>query len=253
MLLTTTTTLLGLAALATAQTPGPFPPVKTAKAFRLIANATDSSHPLAATVHLSSVSGIHVRDTTYRATTQPGGGGGGDIFYQIFQGPPDPKFGTYFSNMLWTEIGGDVHRPAGLQNIWPGAGGGPREAMELELGRSQPGIQLAAGGYFAYVAPGQQSGLQGTYALCNDTGATVESGSKLVLDWVGSSTSDAGEYLGVVVPENCVAVRLLAQCAALPDVPRTSAAYALHGLAQEVRCYEDVGGIKWEDYAEFVQ
>jgi hypothetical protein len=51
---------------------------------------------------------------------------------------------------------------------------------------------------------------------------------------------------GAEVPGNCVAVRLLPQCTALPELPDWAG--ASHEFALESACYEDVASLDWSQY-----
>ncbi|KAK4214230.1 hypothetical protein QBC37DRAFT_462345 [Rhypophila decipiens] len=60
-----------------------------------------------------------------------------------------------------------------------------------------------------------------------------------IVNWVQASS---GTHL--VIPEGCVAVRFVPECAVLnDDLPPD--AYSSHEFAQEVRCYEDVKSVVW--------
>jgi hypothetical protein len=68
----------------------------------------------------------------------------------------------------------------------------------------------------------------GTFVVCQDE--TLGN----VLSW---KTTDGA-------PEGCVAVDLVPQCAALPDLP--AGATWSHDNVQEVRCYADAAAVGWE-------
>ena len=65
-----------------------------------------------------------------------------------------------------------------------------------------------------------------------------------VLNWVQATRSSTGSQ--VVIPEGCVEVEMIPQCAPLEALPE--GAYSSHEFVQEVRCYDDVKGIKWAKY-----
>ncbi|KAK4443633.1 hypothetical protein QBC34DRAFT_260327, partial [Podospora aff. communis PSN243] len=62
-----------------------------------------------------------------------------------------------------------------------------------------------------------------------------------VINWVTTTRDATGMHL--VVPEGCVGVNLVPECAVLEALPGD--ARASHEWAQEVRCYEDVKGVGW--------
>ncbi|KAM7206026.1 hypothetical protein V8F33_000856 [Rhypophila sp. PSN 637] len=59
-----------------------------------------------------------------------------------------------------------------------------------------------------------------------------------IVNWVQAS----GTHL--VIPEGCVAVRFVPECAVLND-DLLPDAFSSHEFAQEVRCYEDVKSVSW--------
>ncbi|KAK3339666.1 hypothetical protein B0T25DRAFT_594449 [Lasiosphaeria hispida] len=65
-----------------------------------------------------------------------------------------------------------------------------------------------------------------------------------VINWVMTTRNATGTHL--VIPEGCVPINLVPQCAALEALPPD--ARSSHEFAQEVRCYDNVGGIDWSRY-----
>jgi hypothetical protein len=99
------------------------------------------------------------------------------------------------------------------------------------------------------VFPYEHQGLRTTFVICNETIEWVSRNDTEkfpVLDLVLESNDEVGGW-GMWVPDGCVPVRLVPQCAPLPDLEPGSP--ATHEFAQEVRCYDDVSAIEWSKYS----
>ncbi|KAH8881896.1 hypothetical protein GQ53DRAFT_847957 [Thozetella sp. PMI_491] len=223
----------------------PYPPYLTSKGFRLVINVTDLTKDFHPSINGHEIAAFHLQSSFHRATATEVGNG--NIFYQYPHVNDSDRF-SEFQSMLLTELGPNT---AGLQQDTGSSDqySGPKYNMTMNFGEGTRGVQLAVGGYFAYVRPFEFSGAQMSFVVCNET---VEWYSRnddeklLALDYL--SYSGSGPDFGLHVPRDCVPVRLLAQCDKLPEVANGTVAYPLHQLAQEVRCYEDVKAIDWSKY-----
>ncbi|OIW22813.1 hypothetical protein CONLIGDRAFT_638062 [Coniochaeta ligniaria NRRL 30616] len=90
--------------------------------------------------------------------------------------------------------------------------------------------------------PALQAPQTGTFAVC-DQGFEAYAHPKLVLKFVEGVGGDW--YLAEHMPENCTAVRLLPQCADLPELDRGA-----YEAIPASRCYVDpVAAIDWSKYS----
>lgn len=106
--------------------------------------------------------------------------------------------------------------------------------ISINAGTGEAGVQLAQfpEHYPILRAPSQP----GTYVACNQTEPYYRQNFITV----------RAVYDNLSVPENCVAIALVPQCAELPTLPAGS--LASHEFANDVNCYEDVAAINWSEY-----
>lgn len=130
--------------------------------------------------------------------------------------------------------GGTPPFPFGLAVADAPDAGGALHGVSLNAGTGEAGVQLAQ-----FPAPYpvlRTPQTPGTYAACNQTEPYYRQNFITV-----RAVDDAA-----AVPDGCVAVTLVPQCAELPALPAGS--LASHEFANEVNCYEDVASIKWSEY-----
>lgn len=253
----TTTTLLTLAAaagLAAAAPVDPYPPTLQTKSFRLVINVTDPSKDITPPVHGQEIFPYFINSSYIRAG--PASPGAGSVFIQYPNPKPSSDMWSRFGGQLLTTQG-NADNLLGLKKVEPDwdttpiPWDEPRYPMTFTPGNGSMGVQLAAGGYFAYVRPNEMSGGLGMFAVCRvDLGQRDHHGNPRwlqALDFFGPSYDAGGEW-GYHVPEGCVLVRLVAQCEKFVDVPEGSVAKPFWDAAEEVRCYEDAKGIDWSLY-----
>ncbi|KAM0278478.1 hypothetical protein ACHAQH_005145 [Verticillium albo-atrum] len=112
-------------------------------------------------------------------------------------------------------------------------------AVRVDAGDGTKGVQLAnfPDPYTYLTAP-----LAGSYLVCNESVPYYQGRKFLLLKHAETEVDEDGE-IESNVPEDCVAVRLLPQCADLEDLPE--GAIASHAFANEVGCYDNVTSIEW--------
>lgn len=252
---TAAATLLSIAAFAAAAPVDVdnYPPTVKARAFRLVVNVTDPSRDISPPVHGTEIFPYFINSSLIRAGVAQAGAG--SVFLQLPDpDPPAPRFAP-FGGQLLTEQGGPDN-VLGLNQIphpgdAPFPDNDPRHAMSFAPGEGTKGVQLAVGGRYAFVRPGELSGGLGDFVVCRiDLGQRDHHGHARwmrALDLISMSTDEDGNF-GLHIPEGCTHVRLVAQCDVLPEAPEGSAAWPFHQAAQEVRCYEDVMAIDWSQY-----
>ncbi|KAK3989093.1 hypothetical protein QBC44DRAFT_242359 [Cladorrhinum sp. PSN332] len=233
--------LLLLSTLTSAD-PGCIPRHSASQGFRLVVNVTDPSKDFSPSINNHFLSTAHIGPAQNRAiVTSPSSPG--PIFYQN---------GTY-SDIAFHKIGilTDAGSPPG---IFPEAITYQREQDES----SGQGVYINAG------SPGSGTSLtrlwdpysyltilegvtSSSFVVCNKTIPYYGTEKHFnVVNWVQATRDASGTH--VRIPEGCVPINLVPECAFLEAVPEEGA-YSSHEFAQEVRCYEDVGGIEWGRYS----
>ncbi|KAK0713293.1 hypothetical protein B0T26DRAFT_742064 [Lasiosphaeria miniovina] len=253
-LLVSTTAITGLALAATTATatatasndPGCIPRSSGSLGFRLVVNVTDPSKDLTPAVHGRMFGLAHIGPAQNRAIASAGGINNGPIFFQngtsadaVFErtgvltdggggdGPSRfPEALQYVTDQNDTDEEG-----AGVYVLAGGAGTGERLTR-----LTQPYSYLTILGDAAVVS---------NFVVCPGTIPYYGNATKFALvNWVQATRDATGTH--VVVPDGCVAVNLVPQCASLEALP-DGAPYT-HDFVQEVRCYDDVLAVDWSKY-----
>lgn len=246
-LLPATLTLLTSLTSASPTPPAPpprdtcYPPNSASRGFRLFVNVTDRTKDLKPPVHGTFLNLAHIGPAQNRAVAMASTAAAPPpVFYQN---------GTYadFTLQQVTILtdGGTLPFPEGLTyQTEPDDSNG--QGLYAFGGSGSGGVRLTRlwepVSYLTILADVVQS----TLAVCTST-IPYYGDKKLfnVVNWVQATRDSTGTH--VVVPKGCVAVKLVPQCAALGELPE--GALSSHEFAQEVRCYDDVAGVKWGRYS----
>ncbi|KAK8128881.1 hypothetical protein PG984_009989 [Apiospora sp. TS-2023a] len=220
---------LGLAAAApleSRQVVPHYPPTQQSKGFTLIANVTDPSKDFTPPVNGWLLSGLHVgaglNDASLSSQV-------GRIFYQ--NGTAEE---TRYNQAHTLSDGGTPPFPWGIAVDAATDAAGVLHGISINAGSGQAGVQLAQ---FPEHYPILRTPAQpGTYVACNQTEPYYRQNFITV----------RAVYDNLPVPDECVAITLVPQCAELPALPAGS--LASHEFANEVNCYADVAAIKWSEY-----
>ncbi|KAK0611314.1 hypothetical protein B0T14DRAFT_571217 [Immersiella caudata] len=248
-MLSKTTTLLGLAALATAApTDYPHPPFTTSNAFRLVVNVTDISKYPSSSIHGSEIYAYPIPSNAARPGLAQRGAG--NIFYQWHDPTSGIRF-PEFGGQLLTEGLRGPDTVMGLRQAIHEVGD-HRILMELDTTRAVDdrladlSMQVTPSAYFPHVAAGELSGVRFSFAVCEQKVYVPKQGELGFLGLEFFYTWSSSEP----IPEGCVPARLIPECVkgGLHEVPAGSVAERYHKEAKEVRCYEDVSAIEWEKY-----
>lgn len=227
---------LGLAAMGSAvplssrQAPN-YPPTQKSTGFRLVANVTDSSKDLSPSVHGWVFTGFHT-GAGFNEAVVTDEVESGRIFYQN---------GT--AEEIRARRGATLTDGGSPPNPW-GIGiqedsEGPEAPVNVNVGGGTKGAQLTVHpeplSYLTGTAPG-------TYAICPREVPYYQQVFN-VIRWTNDVFNDDTAQYESTVPDDCVAVRFLAQCAELPELPEGS--QSSHEFAANSQCYEDVSAIEW--------
>ncbi|KAK4186787.1 hypothetical protein QBC35DRAFT_500296 [Podospora australis] len=203
--------------------------------FRLVLNVTDLSLDLTPSVHGKYLSTAHIGPAQNRAIVSPDSNLS-PIFYQN---------GT-FQDQLQFRAG-----------ILADTGSGLIEALQyLPLPEEDHPTQGHNRIFVSIGTPGAGTALTrlwtpvsyltildgvvgSSFVVCNATIPYYGSQRVFqVVNWVAATRDSTGTH--VKIPTGCAPVRLVPQCAFLPVVEGVG-----HEFVQEVRCYDDVGGVEW--------
>ncbi|KAK7955805.1 uncharacterized protein PG986_005027 [Apiospora aurea] len=205
-----------------------YPPTQQSKGFNLVANLTDPSKDFKPSIKSWQLSGLHVGaglgDAALTASS-------GRLFYQ--NGTAEE---TRYNQAHTLSDGGTPLFPWGIAVDDATDAGGVLHGISINAGSGQAGVQLAQFPEHYPILRTPQS--PGTYVACNQT--VPYYGSNFIT--VRATYGDAQQR----VPDNCVAITLVPQCAELNDVPAGS--YSSHEFANTVNCYADVASINWSEY-----
>ncbi|KAI0131778.1 hypothetical protein BJ170DRAFT_220232 [Xylariales sp. AK1849] len=234
---------LGLAGLASAapltsrQVPH-YPPTALSTAFRLIANVTDPATDFNPPVNNWVFNAIHTGAGFNDAVLLADGADSGRIFYQngtveeiryndgsvlTDGGTPPFPFGIYVSSA-------DESDSDGLNDV------------SVNVGSGTKGVELE---HFPTVYPTLRGPAPGTYIACNQTVPYYHANYITIRYAYGILNPDTALY-DYDIPEGCVAINLVAECATLNDLPEGS--QSSHEYASTVNCYADVSAIDWTQY-----
>lgn len=213
-----------------------YPPVSTANAFTLVANVTGDQTaiftPLIGASNWSLV-GNHIGANLNLGILYPGAG---HVFFVNGTGPEvssqSTSIGlppTYYVDAAGTVI----YEPVGM--IF--ASDGVEASILLDIGDATKGAGVVGGlrsPWPLLFTPFRE----GVYSVCNVSNSAYGNPQYRVSIVVGGVDS--------VIPENCVSISLLAQCA---DLPELLGAEELNIVVEGVPCYEDVSAIDWSSYS----
>jgi len=216
------------------------PPTSISKGFHLVANvtgATDLSPP----INGWTVEVIDIVSGEGRAVLLPGPGQ--KVFYQ--NGTADEI--KYRHACLASDDGVIA---AGLQIDYSDLAS-PLHPAWLRMGSGSMNFMLGDDREpFSFVDPLEYSGAPNSFVACRESIATTsrpDATDQVTISFLTGST-DAGGQWSLVVPDHCIAVNLVPQCAALEDLPswvEASSQLASHKYAQDSRCYVDVSSVAW--------
>jgi hypothetical protein len=239
------TTLLGAAAaLPTFQTRSQYPPTSKSTGFTLVANVTDPAKASAVfntSVNYWTVVGVHVgagQDTAILDPTLH------NTFYQ--NGTKDAPDDIHYQNDGLIVDGLSTNPP---MSIMLSTLSGTASAT-LENGTQYVGINYgyATKGVGVHPFPDPYPEVytpnQGTFIVCNES-QPVYGRPQYPVRFALADTSSG--TLVQTVPDNCVPITLLAQCANLTYVDGNGMEHGTD-YTQEVQCYTDVEGIQWGEY-----
>ncbi|KAM7208203.1 hypothetical protein V8F20_001483 [Naviculisporaceae sp. PSN 640] len=223
--------LLGLSSASASCVPVP----SASRGFRLVVNVTDPTKDITPPLHGQYLTLAHIGPAQNRAivTASPG-----PIFYQN---------GTYDDiTMQRTNVLTDAGTPLFPEGLAYQAEQDDSKGQGIYAfgGSGSGGIRLSRlWDPYSYLTILEGAPIQSTLAVCVDQTIPYYGDSRKfnVLNWVQSFRDGTGTHL--VVPEGCVGVRLIPECAFLQDLPEGS--ISSHEFAQEVRCYEDVKNVVW--------
>ena len=196
------------------------PVATTGSAFRLVAKvrSSSSSSPSAAAVNNLELAAYHTSPSLNRGALAASSA---TVFYQN---------GTQAQRDTWTAtlVNDTPSFPQGFVIDFEGSGGATGNLFEVQV-NAGPGSQSvmisSEAQEYAFV---DRQAATGGFQACVDSA----SGTTLV-DW----------YVLDGAAEGCVAIDLVPECMALPELPEGSTWN--HEFVQQVRCYEDVSAIEW--------
>ncbi|KAI6086870.1 hypothetical protein F4821DRAFT_237645 [Hypoxylon rubiginosum] len=206
----------------------PYPPSTFSQGFKLIANVTDRSHDLSPPIHGWALQGAHIGaglNSAVLNNTTPG-----MIFYQ---NGTLADVSRQQSDML-TDVGKPL-TPYGIIMRYP-SDADKVVALGIDAGSGTAGITLTDPPY----PMTELSAYASQFAACKENVPYYPPDREFV---VVKAFRD-----GYEVPDNCVVVKFLPQCAALPDLPEGS--FSSHEFANTSRCFEDPANIDWPKYSE---
>ncbi|KAK8105083.1 hypothetical protein PG999_008442 [Apiospora kogelbergensis] len=232
---------LGLAAavpLESRQVVPHYPETKQSKGFSLVANVTDPSKDLNPPINHWRLASLHV-----------GAGLGDAVLESDFAW-------TFYLNGTAEDVrygrahtladGGTPPFPWGIAVDEAGTSYpdmGALHGISINAGSGEAGIEPAR---FPEHYPTLLTPHAGTYVACNQTEPYYRQNFitvRAVFDTVDPAT---GLDVRPPLPDQCVAITLVPQCADLPDLPEGS--QSSHQFANTINCYEDVASIKWSEY-----
>ncbi|KAK4224286.1 hypothetical protein QBC38DRAFT_485769 [Podospora fimiseda] len=229
--------LLSTFSLTSATDPGCIPRHSASLGFHLRVNITSPSD-FTPSINLHYLSTAHIGPAQNRAIISPSPG---PVFYQN---------GTYSDITFHTlSILTDAGSPPG---VFPEAitylpdDANNSSAVYINAGLPGSGTSLSRlWDPYSYLTI-LEGVVESTFVVCNRTIPYYGENKWFnVVNWVQATRDGTGTH--IKIPEGCVAVNLIPECAFLEELPE--GAYSSHEFAQEVRCYEDVGEIEWWRYS----
>lgn len=219
-----------------------YPPTSSSQAFKLVANVTDPALDFSPSIKNWLVQGYHTGAGTnaavlapFDATTDPG-----RVFYE--NGTAQDQ--AYHSTTLLTDAGSlpvpfswQVQSPTDFDPVYPS-----QHHVSISIGQPTPAYIAS----FPVVYPTVQNGLgQGTFVACQNILAAYPNLGTVVTVNFAYATFEGpnGEYeYNANIPEGCVPISLIPECASLDGSSESS-----HEFALVERCYEDVSAINWPE------
>lgn len=210
-------------------------PHSASTGFRLVINVTDPSLDLSPPIHGQYLSTAHIGPGQNRAVAASSQNLS-PIFYQngTFQAQLQHRAG------ILTDTGsGLVEALTYLPLPDPSQGA---NGVFISIGESGAGTALTR----LWTPQSYLTILSGVIASsfvgCNSTIPYYGPERQFqVLNWVAATRDSTGTH--VRIPEGCVPINLVPECAFLPAP--VEGAVAGHEFVQEVRCYENVGAVAW--------
>ncbi|KAK3311976.1 hypothetical protein B0H66DRAFT_644785 [Apodospora peruviana] len=234
------TTLVALCLLGVTSAAECIPKYSSSNGFQLVVNVTDrTKDTYTPPVHGSFVQLAHVGPPYNRAVASTSSG---SVFYQngTFSDIANQRIG------ILTDIGTPPF-PAGVTYQFPEQQNQTDEKgkpIHVNGGASGGGTRLTRLyeplSYLTILSDVVES----TFVVCPNSTIPYYARTNYrfnVVNWVQATRDSTGSH--IVIPEGCVAVNLVPQCATLNDLPEN--AFSSHDFAQEVRCYDDVAGMDW--------
>ncbi|KAH0533119.1 hypothetical protein TsFJ059_001727 [Trichoderma semiorbis] len=224
--------LVGAAAASPLNIVPNYPPVKQSTGFRLVVNVTDKALDFSPSVQGLYVNSIHVG----AGLNEVGIGSKSDnpgIFYQ--NGTASE---ARFSGATTVTDQGTPLSPYGISlSLDPDSK--TLSSVYDNGGLGTKGVQISQFPEgFRYLGPE-------TYVICNVPLAYYQGTKFNVVKQAATTISSTGQ-VERNIPEGCVPVRLLPECATLEDLPAGS--YSSHEFAINSDCYADVASINWSLY-----
>ncbi|KAH8647237.1 hypothetical protein BX600DRAFT_476357 [Xylariales sp. PMI_506] len=206
------------------------PPVSQAQGFTLVANITDPTQTIFdPSVNGWSLTGTHVGAGVNAAVLSQTPG---SVFFINGTGQDVSRTSTTVALPPITSSDSDgnpVYVPQGLQ--FSAVGDAGELFIGLNIGLGTQGVGIVGGLRSAY--PELVGPYAGTYVVCHQSDPAYGRPQYNVALEQES------------VPDNCVAINLLAQCA---DLPAFDGAEELNIINVGVECYDDVAAIDWTQY-----
>lgn len=208
-----------------------YPERSTSTGFNLIVNVTDHSKDFERPIHNSQITTIHVgAGLSLVGVVEKDG----RVFYQ--NGTKDQRQDGEATVLT---DGGTPRTPAGLA-IHQNKGNKQLYDTTLNFGPGTPGVQLnALDDPYTYMLPE-------TFVACNES-LEYYQGKHFVVIKQARLSIDENNEIQRNIPDGCVPIRLVPQCAKLEELPEGS--YSSHEFALNSKCYDDVAKIKWEQYS----
>jgi hypothetical protein len=208
-----------------------YPPLSQSSGFTLVANITDTSKNLFnPPVNSWSLVGTHVGAGLNAAILSANGG---SIFFVNGTAQEVSSASTSVALPPIASVDGNgnpYYTPWGLQ-FSPTAANENEVAMGLNFGLGTKGAGITPGLRSSYAPLFGPYG--GSFVVCNESAPTYGRPQYPV------------RLEQADIPDNCVTINLLAQCAELPEL---SGVEELNITVEAVKCYEDVASIDWSQY-----
>ncbi|KAK1758783.1 hypothetical protein QBC47DRAFT_314571 [Echria macrotheca] len=222
-MLATIALLAGLASAVPTMIPNDKFEMRDSKGFRLVVNVTNPAHDFPG----NPVNGLKVFPA--RA--------GANINYASVTNTGGAVFFTTSTNL--TRLSTD-YLPTGLVSR-PSPDSAHTDMLGLDVGQGTAGFGVST---WPKTCGTLQAPVSGTFAVC-DLGFEAPVHPRFVVQYV-EGTANAGDDKFYAeepnVPDNCVAVKLLPECAELAGTKRADGEEIVTS-----RCYPDVGVITWQD------